>query len=129
MILKLVPRFSQAKMSGNPPIERLISVDIESEGPESVVVVANSAHHHPQPPNNNPLKDTSRAVAKGGEVTGNCIVDEGYDTIQTYQGFKQHSLRGVVSISKTIFPLFFFVRIYSRNGVGGGGGLSNVLNI
>jgi hypothetical protein len=68
-------------MSGNPPTERLISVDIETEVAEPTTL----------PPHSNTAKEASRAAAKinkavGGEVNGNCIVDEGYDTIQTYQG-------------------------------------------
>ena len=67
-------------MSGNPPIERLISVDIEGDGVEPVVGITS----------NGPKDTSSRSLAKtligGGEVNGNCVIDEGYDTIQTYQG-------------------------------------------
>jgi hypothetical protein len=65
-------------MSGSPPLARLVSVDIEADTSQ------------PQQHNNN--KD-SRSLAKvaagrpgGGEVNGNCVLDEGFDSIQTYQG-------------------------------------------
>jgi hypothetical protein len=65
-------------MSGNPPTERLISVDIETEVGE------------PQPHNNRVKEASKNNKVGGGEVNGNCIVDEEYDAIQTYQGNVLH---------------------------------------
>jgi hypothetical protein len=64
-------------MSGDPPTERLISVDIEVEGATAATTPDKA-------------KDNRSVVGKkavgGGEVNGNCILDEGFDSIQTYQG-------------------------------------------
>jgi hypothetical protein len=75
-------RPSRGKMSGDPPTERLISVDIEVEGATAAVATTTTPDK---------AKDNRSVVGKkavgGGEVNGNCILDEGFDSIQTYQGY------------------------------------------
>jgi hypothetical protein len=72
----------RGKMSGDPPTERLISVDIEVEG----ATAAGAATTTPDKAKDNRSVVGKKAVG-GGEVNGNCILDEGFDSIQTYQGY------------------------------------------
>jgi hypothetical protein len=72
----------ERKMSGDPPTERLISVDIEVEG----ATAAGATTTTPDKAKDNRSVVGKKAVG-GGEVNGNCILDEGFDSIQTYQGY------------------------------------------